>query len=258
MPVTGDAQSSAVVPTPDPVSWLRIELNIPAREVRLIDHDKVVGSYPVAIGQMAYKSIVMSSQLNRIEWNPWWYPPSAEWAADDVVTPPGPKNPLGRVKLPLSRAILIHGTNAERSVGRAASHGCFRMLNKDAVALAWYLQERLSDKTDPALLDKYAKQRRTTFIVPLAQPVPVEILYEPIVLLDNVLYLYPDTYGKVRNWHERIAAALQAAGIDSSPLSPERIKELRRQLQRGKIEISVTELLRPPDPPPAATLSKAE
>ena len=35
----------------------------------------------------------------------------------------------------------IHGTNDEESIGSAASHGCIRMTESDAVALARYLME---------------------------------------------------------------------------------------------------------------------
>ncbi|MBI4367529.1 MAG: L,D-transpeptidase family protein [Deltaproteobacteria bacterium] len=236
-----------VIPTaPVPVDWLRVEINIPARELRLIERERIVGAYPVAIGQVAYKSIVMEDFITRIEWNPWWYPPPSPWAAGSSVTPPGPKNPLGPVKLPLSHGIRIHGTNKESSVGRAASHGCFRMRNTDAVTLAWYLQTHLTDKGDQALLEKYGKHRGTTFHVALDQPVPITIVYEPVRVKDDVLYLYPDVYGKVRNWFEKIANALTAEGIDVTKLEPERVDGLRRDLRKGPLTIHLQDLFRAP------------
>ncbi|MDY8107881.1 L,D-transpeptidase [Fulvimarina sp. 2208YS6-2-32] len=45
---------------------------------------------------------------------------------------PGPKNPLGERAINLGwGAYRIHGTNAPRSIGSAASAGCFRMRNAD-------------------------------------------------------------------------------------------------------------------------------
>ena len=46
-------------------------------------------------------------------------------------------NPLGAKALYLGNSIYrIHGTNNKRSIGRASSSGCFRMLNKHVVHLA--------------------------------------------------------------------------------------------------------------------------
>ncbi len=44
----------------------------------------------------------------------------------------------------------IHGTNDEDSIGYAASHGCIRMAEAGAVALAKYLMEHTSAQHDDA------------------------------------------------------------------------------------------------------------
>lgn len=45
---------------------------------------------------------------------------------------PGPKNPLGERAMNLGwTSYRIHGTNSPRSIGSAASSGCFRMRNAD-------------------------------------------------------------------------------------------------------------------------------
>ena len=49
----------------------------------------------------------------------------------------GIKNPLGAMALYLGNSLYrIHGTNDANSIGRAASSGCFRMLNGHVVDLA--------------------------------------------------------------------------------------------------------------------------
>ena len=49
----------------------------------------------------------------------------------------GIKNPLGAMALYLGSSLYrIHGTNDASSIGRAASSGCFRMLNGHVVDLA--------------------------------------------------------------------------------------------------------------------------
>ena len=49
----------------------------------------------------------------------------------------GIRNPLGAKALYLGNTLYrIHGTNDAKSIGRAASSGCFRMLNGHVVDLA--------------------------------------------------------------------------------------------------------------------------
>jgi len=49
----------------------------------------------------------------------------------------GLKNPLGAMALYLGDTLYrIHGTNDAKSIGRAASSGCFRMLNANVLHLA--------------------------------------------------------------------------------------------------------------------------
>lgn len=52
------------------------------------------------------------------------------------MLPPGPRNPVGVMWAGLSKpGIGIHGTNSPQSIGRAASHGCMRVANWDAIRL---------------------------------------------------------------------------------------------------------------------------
>lgn len=81
--------------------------------------------YPIAIGVPKEQWEGQSFVRAKAE-NPSWVPP---WAPDETV-PGGPGNPLGERALYLDWSLYrIHGTNAPGSIGRAASHGCFRMLN---------------------------------------------------------------------------------------------------------------------------------
>lgn len=58
-----------------------------------------------------------------------------------LIIPPGPNNPVGKVWIGLDRSGYgIHGTPRPEQVGRAESHGCFRLTNWDAeyfLELAW-------------------------------------------------------------------------------------------------------------------------
>ena len=53
------------------------------------------------------------------------------------MLPPGPRNPVGVAWIGLNKpGIGMHGTNQPNTIGRAASHGCMRLANWDAVRLA--------------------------------------------------------------------------------------------------------------------------
>lgn len=200
-----------------------IEVNIPATELTLYENGKPLFVKPIAIGQGVYPTPEQESHIKKIEWNPWWYPPPAEWAKNDKVTPPGPGNPLGLVKMPLSDAILFHGTNKEKSVGRPASHGCMRMFNADAVEMAWYLQSHFSEQKDPALRELYQKKGKQTFVVKLDPPVPVRLVYKPLVVKEGKLVFYPDYYRRLKG--KKAAREAILAAIASSPDAPKEIDE---------------------------------
>jgi lipoprotein-anchoring transpeptidase ErfK/SrfK len=94
--------------------------------------------YPVAVGeprfQWAGELWVSSKQAN-----PTWRPTARmrrEKPGLPVSVGPGPQNPLGPRAIYLGWGeYRIHGTNAPGSIGSAASSGCFRMHNADAIDL---------------------------------------------------------------------------------------------------------------------------
>jgi hypothetical protein len=89
--------------------------------------------FPVATGQSSYPT-PLGRFLVVVKWkNPWWYPPSSDWAKGLKPVPPGPGNPLGTRWMGLSSpGVGIHGTPDAASIGYSASHGCIRMRIPDA------------------------------------------------------------------------------------------------------------------------------
>ena len=72
-----------------------------------------------------------------IDGNPSTY---GKYKGNDERMPGGPGNPLGARAMYLYQGgkdtyIRIHGTTEPRSIGRAASSGCFRMLNENVIDL---------------------------------------------------------------------------------------------------------------------------
>jgi lipoprotein-anchoring transpeptidase ErfK/SrfK len=99
----------------------RIVVSIPDRKLVLLNGDAIVKIYDVAVGKASTPSPEGEFRIiNRIP-NPAWYSPGK-------VVAPGKGNPLGTRWMGLSaRGYGIHGTNAPKSIGKAASHGCIRM-----------------------------------------------------------------------------------------------------------------------------------
>ena len=102
-----------------------------------------VKRYSVAVGAKNHPTPMGHFAVRHIVWNPDWHPPDAPWAKGKKPLPAGhPDNPMKVVKIFFSEPdYYIHGTDDEESIGEAASHGCIRMTESDATALARYLQE---------------------------------------------------------------------------------------------------------------------
>ncbi len=94
--------------------------------------------YPIAVGKPVFQwsgNLWVSSK----QANPTWRP-TARMRRENPGLPvsvgPGAHNPLGPRAIYLGWSeYRIHGTNAPGSIGSAASSGCFRMHNADAIDL---------------------------------------------------------------------------------------------------------------------------
>jgi lipoprotein-anchoring transpeptidase ErfK/SrfK len=109
-------------------------VSIPDRKLAVIESGKVLATFPVAVGAAWSPSPTGEFQIVSRVANPWYY-------HGGNVVPSGKDNPVGTRWLGLSRPRYgIHGTNAPRSIGHAASHGCIRLHNRDIERLFTMLQ----------------------------------------------------------------------------------------------------------------------
>ncbi|HSA59650.1 MAG TPA: L,D-transpeptidase [bacterium] len=206
----------------------RITINLPARRLFLYEMGKLIKVYPVAVGSNRYRTPVGPRYLSNVTWNPWWYPPPSDWAKNEKPTPPGPGNPLGRVKMSLGGDIYLHATNKEYTVGTPASHGCMRMKGKDAVELAWFFQSKFSDQTDETLRPKYEARRWESFFVPLKEKIPVDVVYERVTVLEDAVVVYPDIYGRAGDLEGPVLNQLSSVGIPAWEVDPMKLEDLKR------------------------------
>jgi lipoprotein-anchoring transpeptidase ErfK/SrfK len=111
-----------------------VVVSIPDRKLAVLEGDTVIASFPIAVGAPSSPSPTGEFQIVSRVANPTYYRPG-------TVIPSGKDNPVGTRWIGLSqKGYGIHGTNAPKSVGHAASHGCIRLRNRDVEQLFSMLQ----------------------------------------------------------------------------------------------------------------------
>jgi lipoprotein-anchoring transpeptidase ErfK/SrfK len=120
-----------------------IIIDTAGRQLLLIQQGGTALRYPISVGREGF-TWTGTEKVSRIAAWPDWHPP-AEMRERDPKLPEkmtgGVKNPLGAKAIYLGNTLYrIHGTNDAKSIGRAASSGCFRMLNGHVVDLAERVQ----------------------------------------------------------------------------------------------------------------------
>jgi lipoprotein-anchoring transpeptidase ErfK/SrfK len=114
-----------------------IVVSLADRRLALLEDGQVKQVYTVAVGKDSTPSPTGTFTIVRRVVNP-------TYTHKGQVVPPGPNNPVGTRWMGLSKpGYGIHGTNAPKSIGKAASHGCIRMARPDLENL--YAQVRTGD-----------------------------------------------------------------------------------------------------------------
>lgn len=95
--------------------------------------------YPISVGRVGFTWTGTEAVSRKQPW-PDWYPP-VEMRQRDPSLPEkmtgGIRNPLGVLAIYLGNSLYrIHGTNDAKTIGLAASSGCFRMLNAHVLHLS--------------------------------------------------------------------------------------------------------------------------
>ncbi len=116
-----------------------VVIDTAARRLYLVRDGGQAYVYPVSVGREGF-AWAGEEKISRMASWPDWHPP-AEMRQRDPKLPVkmtgGLWNPLGAKALYLGNTLYrIHGTSDARSIGRAASSGCFRMHNRHVVDLA--------------------------------------------------------------------------------------------------------------------------
>jgi len=104
------------LPEPSTIPYT-IQISVEKRKLSLYHNGRFVKIYPIAVGKMLTNT------------------PSGDFVIVNRQYNPG--GPFGVLWLSLSKkGYGIHGTNDPSSIGKAVSHGCVRMYNRDVLQLA--------------------------------------------------------------------------------------------------------------------------
>jgi hypothetical protein len=174
-----------------------------------------------------------------------WIPPSSDWIErsstvkpGEIILPTDPRNPLGKVKIPLGYGYLIHQAKGPGDMGSLVSHGCVRVMQADLYDLAEKIvAARGLDVTTRQIAA--AKRNKKTLIARLDPVVPVEITYDTIVVENGRLSIYPDVYNYKRNTVQNVRNELKTSRVNDELVTDKEIARMLR-LAVGKQRYVVT------------------
>jgi lipoprotein-anchoring transpeptidase ErfK/SrfK len=112
----------------------QIVISIADRQLAVVEDGQVLKTYPIAVGSRRTPSPDGDFVIINHAKDP-------TYRHGDTEIAPGNNNPLGSRWMGLSlKGYGIHGTNVQSSVGKAVSHGCFRMRKQDVEELYTMVQ----------------------------------------------------------------------------------------------------------------------
>ena len=227
---------------------IRITINIPAFQLTLWQGGKEVRTYQIGIGRREFPLPGGLRHASQVVFNPDWVPPDSSWVEDHDVTPgerveaDDPRNPLGKIKIPLGNGILIHQASGPKDLGHLVSHGCVRLLLADLFDLSEKIIAARSAQVSKQQID-HAKTSKDRLVVKLGTPVVVDLSYDTQVVEGGVLHLYPDVYDKKTDTVENVRAELQDAHIDIANLDDDALRKmLARVTNTEELSVSVADL----------------
>lgn len=225
-------------------SLVRIYINLPAYRMDVSSGDSS-WSAPIAIGTRKYQTPRGNFRIRTITWNPWWIPPDSDWARDEKPTPPGPANPVGKVKLQVTGLVYIHGSPYVQSFGTAASHACIRVADSTAVRVALQLHRQVLAAPVRVSLDSLLADYSITRVFDVGATVPVTLDYRLAEVRADSLLLYPNVYAlRSSNAHRDAMLAIESAGVDTLRIDRVRLRSLLKVSRTRRVAAALSTVLR--------------
>jgi hypothetical protein len=211
---------------------IHLTLNVPSFRLTLWQNEREVKSWYIGVGMKDYPIYIGEREAREVIWNPPWIPPSSDWVrghkgvrVGEVIKASDPRNPLGKVKIPLGDGYLIHQAKGPGDLGNLVSHGCVRMLRADLYELA---EKIVAARGLPVTRKQIANAKATknTLVAALDEPLEFDINYDTLVVEGGVLYIYPDVYDRRTNTVARLREELRASGADVSGLDDGELQKM--------------------------------
>ncbi|MDQ3009799.1 MAG: L,D-transpeptidase [Acidobacteriota bacterium] len=219
---------------------IRLTVNLPAFMLTLWQNGTEVAVYQVGIGRKSFPVPVGEREATAIIFNPNWIPPDSAWVRRtkgvepyEKITADDPRNPLGKIKIPLGEGYLIHEAAKPSDIGRLTSHGCIRMMREDLFDLA---EKIIAARSLPVMKPQFnqAKKGSERMVVQLDAPLLVDINYDSQVIEGGVLHLYPDVYGRGAFALDSLRAELQSVGVETSNFADSTLQQMLDQVGDDK------------------------
>lgn len=222
---------------------LHLVVNIPANRLYVYENGVRTRTYAVSVGLRGYETPAGEYTIREVIWNPWWHPPSSNWARGRKPEPPGEANPMGRVKLNFGPLLYIHGTSQYQALSQPASRGCVRMRNSDVIELARLVHQYASPRVEGETLDKLVSSESMTRTIRLSRAVKFTAEYTVATIDDGFLILYPDIYKRIRSKvRDEVEQTLAREGIDMRRVNREHLDRLLEKSSTRRVAISLDEL----------------
>lgn len=240
---------NAILPSMRPVfeppaaSSLRLVINLAARRLYVYEDGKRTRTYVVSVGKPGHRTPTGRFRISHLIWNPWWHPPKSKWAQGKKVTPPGPNNPMGRVKMYFRSMYYIHGTPETSTLGQPVSHGCVRMYNKDAIALARLIMSYGAPHVKKSEIDRLIANPKATKTIWLRKTVPLQVISSSAAVDGDTLEIdgSADSLAETVIWEDAIQA-LAEEGFDLATLDKAKLREAVARGRSGPVTVSLHEL----------------
>ena len=226
-----------------PPADIHLVLNIPASRIDVFEHGERTRSIDVSVGRRGFETPKGKYRISSVIWNPWWHPPKSEWARGEKPTPPGPANPMGRVKINFAPLLYIHGTLYEDKLGAPASHGCIRMGKQDLIELTKLIHKYRTPRVEPDLLATLESNDRMTRNFPI-KPIRFDVVYRLVEVVDGKLIIHPDVYRSGgTNLRDEIVGELKKQGVTITGAVEQRVALISKRRNATRLTVPLDTLI---------------
>lgn len=226
-----------------PTEDLYLVLNIPGSRIDVFENGERTRSLEVSVGARGFETPKGKYRISSVIWNPWWHPPNSKWARGEKPTPPGPANPMGKVKINFAPLLYIHGTLYEDRLGAPASHGCIRMGKEDLLELTRLIHKYRTPRVDEATLAQLEATHKLTRNFPI-KPIRFDVVYRLVEVVDGKLIIHPDVYRSgSSDLRKEIVGELKKQGVNITGGLEDRIAQISKRRIATRLTVPLDTLL---------------